>query len=171
MFTDQFRNEPTDERAASPVIGVILMVAITVILAAVIGTFVLDLGQSSGKKAPQVSITVELDTSANSGAGEITISHEGGDALLSSETRIVATEERVGTTITMDPTSNDNAFTVGDEATINPNDPSQSVVGWDTAYTFDNRFGVDPQDPITVKLIDVESQRVIYETTQTAIKN
>lgn len=35
-----------DDRAVSPVIGVILMVAITVILAAVIGTFVLGLGDS-----------------------------------------------------------------------------------------------------------------------------
>jgi len=35
-----------DERAVSPVIGVILMVAITVILAAVIGTFVLGLGDN-----------------------------------------------------------------------------------------------------------------------------
>ncbi|WP_345775624.1 type IV pilin N-terminal domain-containing protein [Haloferax sp. Q22] len=33
-----------DDTAVSPVIGVILMVAITVILAAVIGTFVLGLG-------------------------------------------------------------------------------------------------------------------------------
>lgn len=33
-----------DDSAVSPVIGVILMVAITVILAAVIGTFVLGLG-------------------------------------------------------------------------------------------------------------------------------
>jgi len=33
-----------DESGVSPVVGVILMVAITVILAAVIGTFVLDLG-------------------------------------------------------------------------------------------------------------------------------
>jgi len=35
-----------DDRGVSPVIGVILMVAITVILAAVIGTFVLGLGDS-----------------------------------------------------------------------------------------------------------------------------
>lgn len=35
------------DRAVSPVIGVILMVAITVILAAVIGAFVLGLGQES----------------------------------------------------------------------------------------------------------------------------
>ena len=35
-----------NDRGVSPVIGVILMVAITVILAAVIGTFVLGLGES-----------------------------------------------------------------------------------------------------------------------------
>lgn len=38
-----------DDRGVSPVIGVILMVAITVILAAVIGTFVLGLGDSIGQ--------------------------------------------------------------------------------------------------------------------------
>ncbi|AGB30826.1 hypothetical protein C488_03330 [Natrinema pellirubrum DSM 15624] len=41
----------SEERAVSPVIGVILMVAITVILAAVIAAFVLDLGQSQGANA------------------------------------------------------------------------------------------------------------------------
>ncbi|MDB2285460.1 type IV pilin N-terminal domain-containing protein [Halorubrum ezzemoulense] len=41
----------TDDRAVSPVIGVILMVAITVILAAVIGTFVLGLGDQIGGSA------------------------------------------------------------------------------------------------------------------------
>ncbi|WP_207586963.1 type IV pilin [Halomontanus rarus] len=40
-----------EERAVSPVIGVILMVAITVILAAVIAAFVLDLGQSQSASA------------------------------------------------------------------------------------------------------------------------
>ncbi len=40
-----------DERAVSPVIGVILMVAITVILAAVIAAFVLDMGQSQTASA------------------------------------------------------------------------------------------------------------------------
>lgn len=40
-----------DNRAVSPVIGVILMVAITVILAAVIGTFVLGLGDSVSQNA------------------------------------------------------------------------------------------------------------------------
>jgi flagellin-like protein len=45
----------TAEDAVSPVIGVILMVAITVILAAVIGTFVLGLGGGLDNDAPSMS--------------------------------------------------------------------------------------------------------------------
>jgi len=49
--------ETTDDSAVSPVIGVILMVAITVILAAVIGTFVLGLGENvDGTTSAGVSI-------------------------------------------------------------------------------------------------------------------
>ncbi|MFC7136645.1 type IV pilin [Halobaculum litoreum] len=39
----------TEERAVSPVIGVILMVAITVILAAVVGSFVFGIGGRSSR--------------------------------------------------------------------------------------------------------------------------
>ncbi|WP_222917688.1 type IV pilin N-terminal domain-containing protein [Natrinema sp. SYSU A 869] len=55
------------ERAVSPVIGVILMVAITVILAAVIAAFVLDMGNMSesanagvdfGESGDEVSVQV-----------------------------------------------------------------------------------------------------------------
>jgi flagellin-like protein len=52
------KNLFTDEDAVSPVIGVILMVAITVILAAVIGAFVLNIGGSQDT-APSVSFDFE----------------------------------------------------------------------------------------------------------------
>ncbi|WP_277540811.1 type IV pilin N-terminal domain-containing protein [Haloarcula laminariae] len=61
-----------DDDAVSPVIGVILMVAITVILAAVIATFVLGLGDSLGNQAPQASFTCN-DTGG--------LLHDGGDAI------------------------------------------------------------------------------------------
>ncbi|PSP58343.1 type IV pilin, partial [Halobacteriales archaeon QH_8_67_36] len=48
-----------DDDAVSPVIGVILMVAITVILAAVIATFVLGLGDSLSNQAPQASFSCD----------------------------------------------------------------------------------------------------------------
>ena len=65
---------PEDERAVSPVIGVILMVAITVILAAVIAAFVLDIGPGDS------TITAAADVSDN-GEDEIyvEITSGGGD--------------------------------------------------------------------------------------------
>jgi flagellin-like protein len=66
----------TDDEAVSPVIGVILMVAITVILAAVIGTFVLGLG-SNQQANPTAG--VDIDTSG-SGDPEVTLVSLGGGA-------------------------------------------------------------------------------------------
>ena len=64
---------PEDERAVSPVIGVILMVAITVILAAVIAAFVLDIGPGDS------TITAAADLSPDGEAVEVTITSGGGD--------------------------------------------------------------------------------------------
>ncbi|MDQ2052477.1 type IV pilin N-terminal domain-containing protein [Natronolimnohabitans sp. A-GB9] len=49
-----------EERAVSPVIGVILMVAITVILAAVIAAFVLDMGDDMGSEPLTASVDSEV---------------------------------------------------------------------------------------------------------------
>ena len=46
-----------EDRGVSPVIGVILLVAITVILAAVIGAFVLGLGNDFGNRPRTLSET------------------------------------------------------------------------------------------------------------------
>ena len=46
------------DSAVSPVVAVILMVAVTVILSAVIGTFVLDLGDNV-QDNPQAGVTIE----------------------------------------------------------------------------------------------------------------
>ncbi|WP_089881024.1 type IV pilin [Halogeometricum limi] len=67
----------TDDSAVSPVIGVILMVAITVILAAVIGTFVLNLGGSVSQTTPQASFGFDYNNSNDSAV----ITHETGDTI------------------------------------------------------------------------------------------
>jgi flagellin-like protein len=67
----------------SPVIGVILMVAITVILAAVIGTFVLGLGDQVSESAPQAQFSFNFDNST--GTAVMNITHDGGDAISSDQ--------------------------------------------------------------------------------------
>jgi len=95
-----------DDRGVSPVIGVILMVAITVILAAVIGTFVLGLGDSL-EQAPQAQLDAQLD-----GSGNVQISHNGGDALADSEVVL-----KVGGVEDTDVLNDGDEFTVGDTET------------------------------------------------------
>lgn len=53
-----FNKLSEDDRAVSPVIGVVLMVAVVVILAAVIGAFVLGLGGDQSS-APQASFSMD----------------------------------------------------------------------------------------------------------------
>src|SRR6056297_2640423 len=67
----------TDDDAVSPVIGVILMVAITVILAAVIATFVLGLGEQVSDTAPNANFQWEY----NSGNDNVSATHTSGPAI------------------------------------------------------------------------------------------
>ena len=83
----QFKELFDDDRAVSPVIGVILMVAITVILAAVIGTFVLGLGDQIQSTTPQASFGFDSADSATN----VTITHESGNSIPASNINISAT--------------------------------------------------------------------------------
>jgi flagellin-like protein len=77
-----------DDDAVSPVIGVILMVAITVILAAVIASFVLGLGNNATNTNPQASFSFEFEETeeeAGTSYGITTISHDGGDTINNNE--------------------------------------------------------------------------------------
>jgi flagellin-like protein len=74
----QLKRLLTDDEAVSPVIGVILMVAITVILAAVIGTFVLGLGDQVQSTAPQASFAFDYTEGS---ADDLDIIHDGGDSI------------------------------------------------------------------------------------------
>jgi flagellin-like protein len=91
---DRFEAYRRRERAVSPVIGVILMVAITVILAAVIGAFVLNLNQQQDEP-PQAQIDTKQelndvhtvkDLSTPRGKvypdqTSVTVRHRGGEAM------------------------------------------------------------------------------------------
>jgi len=88
----EFKQLLGDDQAVSPVIGVILMVAITVILAAVIGTFVLGLGDQVQSTTPTASFGFD-QASESPGAGipevkELTVTHETGDTLSESNIEV-----------------------------------------------------------------------------------
>ena len=83
------------ERAVSPVIGVILMVAITVILAAVIGVFVLGLGDELGDSAaPTATVSFANGDVGEDGedAYQLYLEHSSGEELDLTEFTIITDE-------------------------------------------------------------------------------
>lgn len=74
-----------NEDAVSPVIGVILMVAITVILAAVIAAFVFGLG---GQQTAAPTASIVAANNPDTSVPDLKIQHKGGDMLKGGEWKI-----------------------------------------------------------------------------------
>ena len=129
----------SDDRAVSPVIGVILMVAITVILAAVIGTFVLGLGDSLGDNQPTAQLSVDVDVDEEDPT--VTVNHNGGDSIAGGELRVVvsnATGESVQGDIP-------DRLSVGDSVSDGENSPGITV---DPGTDYRVRIIHDPSDSV-----------------------
>ena len=141
----EIKSAMDDNRGVSPVIGVILMVAITVILAAVIGTFVLGLGDSL-QQAPQSQLSVE-DASNTFGPANSTdedafnVNQNGGDSLSMSDIRIVLTDADASKDATFE--SGSWSESEGDSANTVSLQKGGNTVGDDTS------FGVGEQLIIT----------------------
>lgn len=102
------------ERAVSPVIGVILMVAITVILAAVIGVFVLEFGSSVSDSPPTVQFDMTVDSDNNA-----KILHEGGDVFEADSVSITNNEsEDTFESGSVSAGDKSNSFNVSDGDTV-----------------------------------------------------
>jgi len=132
-----------DDRAVSPVIGVILMVAITVILAAVIGTFVLGLGDSLGDSQPTAQISVDVDQADNN----VTFEHQGGDSIDSESLTVIVSGS--GQEVEANDVFSDR-FSVGDTVTGNLSDPGSTVT-------------IAEGDDIRIRVIDQDSDSILLD--------
>jgi flagellin-like protein len=156
-----------NDEAVSPVIGVILMVAITVILAAVIAAFVFGMGPP--KQAPQASLMI---SSTSNTSDSINITHRGGDAIDLLKTKAVI-EQGSSRMIIDTLCSTTNTLQVGDEIGIwasGSADPSNAVTknkaaitsGTVTVPTADLTSG-----KVTVTLIDADTSQEIAKISAT----
>lgn len=124
------------DRAVSPVIGVILMVAITVILAAVIGAFVLNLGDDVGNEATAAvsfdettgeKVGVTLTSAGNADNVRVTTESDDnwvyldeGNTKGSDLSALAPTGTSVGSTLTISTTAStdDLDYTAGERITV-----------------------------------------------------
>lgn len=155
-----------NEEAVSPVIGVILMVAITVILAAVIAAFVFGMG--TPKQAPQSSIRASsVETGANS---SVTLEHQGGADVVLGNTKLIVEQ---GTNRTsFDQAGNSTArFVAGDKIKVYTNSSasysinlnSRNITSVPTIPGADMVIGQGSE--LVVTMIDIPSGQQIAKTT------
>jgi flagellin-like protein len=128
-----------DDDAVSPVIGVILMVAITVILAAVIATFVLGLGEQINDSAPNASFTFDYDEDASSGdisgpstvSGVLTVTHSGGPNIDAGQLSISGDNGQSGDWTDGSDVSSSDDVSAGDSVTVEVNNGDRISVVWE----------------------------------------
>ena len=147
-----------DERAVSPVIGVILMVAITVILAAVIAAFVLDIGPGDSTLSAAADVSEheedEIAVEITSGGGDME-----GLAIVASDGSVVAVtddEVSVNTGGTYETDSSDpdqfefsNGYSFDDDV--------YTVYGFSGTVTADSDSSIDDADAhVNLGSVDLE---------------
>ncbi|MDS0280001.1 type IV pilin N-terminal domain-containing protein [Halomicroarcula sp. S1AR25-4] len=144
-----------DDDAVSPVIGVILMVAITVILAAVIATFVLGLGDSVSNTAPQASFSFDYQD-ADSDALQIT--HDGGDTIDGGNLNVTASGAVTANASAQDIIVGADMFTGDVTAGVSDTLDNSTLSKDGVSTTVDNAVAADDQE------VDLSSAevRVIY---------
>lgn len=144
----------------TPALGVILMLAITLLFVAMLGAFSFGITFES-LTTPQASMSTELDVPNN----QITISHIGGDSLPSERTGVVIINESDGRILEFRSAQVGDSFEVGQTIVIDT--ATGSLDGWsldDGARPFDLRRGVT----YTIKVVDSNSENTIYRTSLTA---
>ena len=153
------------DRAVSPVIGAVLMVAITVVMAAAVGTLVLDLGGTSADPAPRATLAVTADPTTN----HLNVSHRGGDGIDAARSRLLVTDESTGDRLTFPPTTDSSVFGVGGVVAIDVSDGNVTSTTWGAMSASESSgFDVTPGTQYTLQLVDARSQRIVFETTVTA---
>ncbi len=145
-----------NSEAVSPVIGVILMVAITVILAAAIGASVF--GRGPTPSAPQANLEIKVNTTAiATGIGSVKIEHLGGDTIHFGNPDIT----RVTASLNGAPSVDINATSLGNMSVGDSN--ILSLARTDGTNPDKNPFPGHPVsgDTVNIKIIDVKTSQLI----------
>ncbi len=163
----EFKQLFDDDRAVSPVIGVILMVAITVILAAVIGTFVLGLGDQVQSTTPQASFGFDQGTTTIGGEDftSVTVTHESGDTIEAADLSLSVdgkTAYGVNSSDQVMAVYDSGDISAGSSATVvaSTNNDGVTGSGYDVSGTALNITG----GPDNVGLSAGETIRVVYDS-------
>lgn len=156
-----------NDEAVSPVIGVILMVAITVILAAVIAAFVFGMGPP--KQAPQASIRVTSVNTTVAADTSVKLEHQGGADITLSDVKLIVEQGNSRMTWDQVSTSTDK-LRAGDILRVYVGSANASVRitnstggSLTTGSVTSSPYQIQTASEVTVTMIDIPSGQQIAQ--------
>ncbi len=166
--------QQTGDKGVAPLIGIILMVAMTVVLASVFGVFTLDTERELVRDSPQAALTVEdmpaeYTTGDGTAEGFVRVEFDSGSPVELNHLRIEFREDATGSLVGVWE-AGFTAASVGDwDGTLNGNSlaASQTFVAGDVIeFTVNDDAGIPEDDTVyRVTLIDTRTDTPIFETT------
>jgi flagellin-like protein len=142
-----------DEEAVSPVIAIILMVAITVVLASVLYVWVMNLAQTGEEAAKFPTIEVTLRDGGNSADDILRVKHIQGDPLDWTEYKMIITNNSDDKSTTMTNLNNLETQTAGESKEIN------------TTVTITGFHSIDyaKASSYTIEIYDLQENKRVYQ--------
>lgn len=152
-----------NEEGVSPVIGVILMVAITVILAAVIAAFVFGMGPPESSPQAQFVVTDHANPLTSAATGIVEIQHKGGDPISSPDVKLIISDSS-GTTETLVWDGVDNWLSTSNDMDTTPNTLGTTLEVGDkfTIQEMNNVYA--SSGTYTVQIIHVPTSQFLLDT-------
>lgn len=141
-------------------LGIIVMVALTVLFVAVLGSFSFGFSLSS-LTSPQVSMSTEVNVPND----QVQITHIGGDSLAAGSTSIVIMNESDGKRIEFGPAQTEDTFEVGDSVVITTT--TSNIEGW-ALGSGNQTFELESGTTYTIAIIDTDSDIILYRTSLTS---
>ena len=150
-----------EQKGVSPVVGTILLIAITVALAAIVAMLVSGLGGRGAPPSAMLTVTADNITGVNPATDDnviVTISHEGGDDLVLTDIMVQASRED-GTMVSIPM----NTMTISGDATVLS--VGRTAV---EAYNYDNSdYAIG--NAITVYIIHEPSKQKMFSSSGVVI--
>lgn len=147
-------------RGVSSTVGIALVVAITVVLAATAAGLVFGIAGTE-----QVGPTASLSFAVDAADDEVRVGHQAGDTLYADRTRIVWEIE--GATHRSLATDAHQGLRGGDRAVFTFDGSTSTARTW-TSYPSPGTEDIRPSDEITVSVYDTESDTRVFTDTFTA---
>lgn len=162
--------------ATSPVVGVVVLVGVTLVLAGTVGAFA-AFDEATAGAAPQIALSARLDATDGWPDGQrLTLVHEAGDAVVVADLALVVTVERTDATahlvgfprrrLTADAVRGDDVFDNGYAGVDGALDAAHTDGTWTSGETASIRFA---QGDIDVRPGDRVAVRVIHRPTNAVL--